>query len=106
MKLERLEQKVASRTQVLVRRSHLEIKMDILRAVKEGVEKPTQIMYKANISWAILQTHLKSLVENGFLSELECGSRRRYELTQKGFDILRAYSNILEQVSGTGPVIR
>jgi len=61
--------------------------MDILRAVKEGVEKPRQIMYKANISWAILQIHLKSLVENGFLTEIECGSRRRYELTQKGFNI-------------------
>jgi predicted transcriptional regulator len=96
--VERLEQSVISRASTLIRRSQLEIKMDILRAVKEGVEKPTQIMYKANISWAILQIHLKSLVENGFLSDIECVSRRRYELTQKGFDILRAYNNILEQM--------
>jgi|GEM_PF-1694453 len=97
-RVERLKQSVISKAETLIRRSQLEIKMDILRAVKEGVEKPTQIMYKANISWAILQTHLKSLVENGFLSEIECGSRRRYELTQKGFNILRAYYNILEQM--------
>ena len=73
--------------------------MDILSAIKAGVNKPTQIMYKANISWAILQTHLKFLVEKGFISEIEWGSRRRYELTQKGFNILRAYYNILEQIS-------
>ena len=96
--MERLKQSVISKPSTLIRRSQLEIKMDILRVVKEGVEKPTQIMYKANISWAILQTHLKTLVENGFLSEIECGSRRRYELTQKGFNILRAYYNILEQM--------
>jgi len=80
--------------------------MDILGAVKEGVEKPTQIMYRANISWAILQTHIKTLVENGFLSEVECGSRRRYELTQKGFNILRAYHNILEQIGENNIIIR
>jgi predicted transcriptional regulator len=96
--VEGLKQSVVSKTSTLIRRSQLEIKMDILRAVKEGIEKPTQIMYKANISWTILQTHLKSLVENGFLTEIECGSRKRYELTQKGFNILRAYCNILEQM--------
>ncbi|MEM3386899.1 MAG: winged helix-turn-helix domain-containing protein [Nitrososphaerales archaeon] len=104
--MEKLEQNVVGKSQKLIRRSHLEIKMDILRIVKEGIEKPTQIMYKANISWAILQTHLRSLVENGFLAEFEFGNRRRYELTQKGFNILRAYLNILEQISENSPIMR
>ena len=102
--MERLE--VVVKASNSIRRSHFEIIMDILSAVKDGVEKPTQIMYRANISWAILQTHLKSLVGNGFLSEVECGSRRRYELTQKGFNILRAYHNILEQMGENQIILR
>ena len=96
--MERLQQVAIKKSSNPVRRSQFEITMDILSAIKAGVNKPTQIMYKANISWAILQTHLKFLVEKGFISEIEWGSRRRYELTQKGFNILRAYYNILEQI--------
>ncbi len=100
----RLEQDAIIKSAALIRRSHLEIKMDILRAVMEGAEKPTQIMYKANISWAILKTHLKNLVDKDFVQEAEYGNRRRYELTSKGINILRAYTSILEQINSANRV--
>src|SRR5579863_4627740 len=45
------------------RRSVFEIRMDIMRAIRRGAKKPTQIMYRANLSWATLNWHLDMLVE-------------------------------------------
>ena len=78
------------------RRSELEIKMDVLQVVSQGIDRPTQIMYKANLSWVALQENLKSLVGRTFLREENLGSRRRYEVTQSGFDILRTYQKVVE----------
>jgi len=72
------------------RRSQLEICMDMLSAVKDGSERPTQIMYRANLSWLALQTHFKTLVESG--------NRKRYEITEKGRSVLMAYHKIKDEI--------
>ena len=82
----------------LSRRSQLEIRMDMLAAVKEGAEKPTQIMYKANLSWVALQTHLTQLLERGLLLWVADGNRRKYEITTKGASVMYSYVKILEEV--------
>jgi predicted transcriptional regulator len=79
------------------RRSRFEIYIDILNEVKAGATKPTQIMYRANLSWKPLQNILKSLLNQGLLCELddEIKDRRtkvKYELTQKGENVVRYYS--------------
>lgn len=76
------------------RRSLLQIRMDILKAIARGSGKPTQIMYTANLSWALLKSQLSSFLESGLLSVQTYGSRRRYELTEKGAEILKAYEKI------------
>jgi predicted transcriptional regulator len=78
------------------RRSELEIKMDVLQVVSQGIDRPTQIMYKANLSWVALQDCLKSLVAKKFITEENQGSRRRYELTQTGYELLRTFQKVLE----------
>ena len=87
------------------RRSELEIKMDVLQVVSQGIDRPTQIMYKANLSWLALQENLKSLVAKSFLTEESLGPRRRYELTQKGYEILRTFRTVLEAM-GAAPVVQ
>lgn len=82
----------------LARRSQLEIRMDMLAAVKEGAEKPTQIMYKANLSWVALQTHLTQLLERDLLKWAADGNRKRYELTIKGANVMYSYIKILEEI--------
>ena len=52
--------------------------MDVLQVVSQGIDRPTQIMYKANLSWMALQENLKSLVAKSFLREENMGPRRRY----------------------------
>ena len=87
------------------RRSELEIKMDVLQVVSQGIDRPTQIMYKANLSWMALQENLKSLVARSFLKEESLGPRRRYELTQSGYEILRSFRSVLESM-GAVPVVQ
>lgn len=79
------------------RRSKLEIYLDVLRVIKEGVHKPTRIMYGANLSWKPLQQVLKSLLDQGLIIEIDVsdgGDRRttkHYEITQKGENVLRYF---------------
>jgi len=87
------------------RRSELEIKMDVLQVVSQGIDRPTQIMYKANLSWVALQENLKSLVSKAFLREENLGSRRRYELTQSGYEVLRTFIKVVETMGAT-PVVQ
>ncbi|RLG93932.1 hypothetical protein DRO27_05490 [Candidatus Bathyarchaeota archaeon] len=74
------------------RRSKLEIRLKILASVKQGVDKPTRIMYAANMSWKPVQRTLSHLVEQGLLAEVihteSKQSKRRYQITEKGEKIL------------------
>ena len=88
------------------RRSELEIKMDVLRVVAAGIDRPTQIMYKANLSWIALQANLKSLVTGTFLREEDLGNRKRYELTQRGFDVLSTFQKVVEAMGALPEVQR
>jgi predicted transcriptional regulator len=88
------------------RRSELEVKMDILRVVGEGWRKPTQIMYKSNLSWIALQDHFKSLAGGGLLREVRSGKRMEYELTAPGLSVLQDYrrlTNSIKQTMTTAP---
>ena len=89
---------MVEKRKVLARRSQLEIRMDMLKVIKAGAEKPTQIMYKANLSWVALQTHLNQMIERGLLKWVTEGTRKRYDLTLKGSSVMYAYQKILEEV--------
>jgi len=85
------------------RRSELEIKMDVLRVAASGIDRPTQIMYKANLSWIALQANLKSLVGKVFLREEDLGNRKRYELTQRGYEVLTTFERVVESMGQLPP---
>lgn len=82
------------------RRSRLDIVLKVLSVAREGVDKPTRIMYAANLSWRPTQRILSSLVQQGLLREIEnTGSRRstkRYEITEKGASVV----NYFERAKG------
>jgi len=75
-----------------VRRSKLNIMLSVLSTVKEGVDKPTRIMYATNLAWKPLNEVLSRLVKQEFLREIEVPgikrSKRRYEITEKGVNVL------------------
>jgi len=80
------------------RRSKLEIMLKVLEAVREGVDKPTRIMYAANMSWNPTQEVLARLVEDGLIRVTEeSGGRRskkRYEITEKGANVIRYFQGV------------
>ncbi len=94
-----LNESAASKHKFSMRRSYLEIRMDILSCVKAGAEKPTQIMYKANLSWTALKEHLAALLDGNLLAAVEVGSRTKYELTDKAMGVLMAYNKMVEDVT-------
>ncbi|HKT21936.1 MAG TPA: winged helix-turn-helix domain-containing protein [Nitrososphaerales archaeon] len=98
-----LDQPVTLKHGFSLRRSHLEIRMDILSCVKGGCQKPTQIMYKANLSWNALKEHLEVLEKNNLLNLVTLGTRRTYELTEKAYAVLMAYTKILDEVNAPTP---
>ena len=85
------------------RRSKLEIMLTVLRAVKSGVDKPTRIMYAANMSWNPTQKVLKKLVSEGHLDVIEEPSvqraKKRYIITEKGASVLRYFRGVEELIN-------
>lgn len=82
------------------RRSKLEIQLNILSSVMNGVDKPTRIMYAANMSWRPVQRNLSYLVEQGLLDRqvnLESSkSKSRYVITEKGIHVLEYFKKAKE----------
>ena len=78
----------------MTRRSKMEIYIDILRVVSDGNHKPTHIMYRANLSWERLKGYLKFLSSQGLLTNVQKAKGTRYELTEKGRELLKYFRKI------------
>jgi len=82
------------------RRSKLEIILDILSAVMDGVDKPTRIMFAAKMSYRSTQRVLSRLVEQGFLevrmNTKSRQSKKRYVITEKGANVLDYFEKAKE----------
>jgi len=76
------------------KRSREEIYLDVLRLIRNGVQRPTQIMYKANLSWVPVDQILSSLVLEGMVKfQTEKGGRKLYFLTEKGQEVINSFLN-------------
>jgi len=73
------------------KRSKLEIYLDILKTVKSGVNKPTNIMYRCNLAWRPFKKVLKTLIDNDLIEIVNKGNRKTYELTQRGQEFLKQF---------------
>ncbi len=80
------------------RRSQMEIYMDIVGAVTDGLERPTHVMYRANLSWTRLNRHSESLVRQGFLQKNPAEGAIVFSVTQKGKEVLAYYRKIEEEL--------
>ena len=80
----------------MTRRSRLEIYFDILEVIERGTDKPTQIMYKTNLSWATLQGIFDMLIKGGFVIEEIRKNSKRYKVTEKGRNALSYYMKSLD----------
>jgi len=90
------------------RRSRFEIYIDVLSEIKNGSNKPTQFMYGANLSWRPLQEILRSLLNQGLISEIgedirDKRTKVQFQLTPKGENVVRYYAKAKSLVEIQGP---
>ncbi|NIR86749.1 hypothetical protein GWO13_03935 [Candidatus Bathyarchaeota archaeon] len=67
---------------------------EVLGVTMDGALK-TQIMYKANLSFAQLNDYLSLLLELGLLKMNKKNKRTIYKTTRKGFEFLKSYDEII-----------
>ncbi|MBA7670311.1 hypothetical protein ES703_78456 [subsurface metagenome] len=79
-------------------RSRLEIMLGILSVVRDGKDKPTNIVYATNTSWKRTQIMLSDLVEKDLLEVRTASgkSKRRYAITEKGVNVLDHFEGAKE----------
>jgi predicted transcriptional regulator len=80
----------------MVRRSRLEICFDVLKAINNGTDKPTRIMYETNLSWTSVCSVFDALINSGFIREEKWRSSKRYHITEKGRNALSYHLKSLE----------
>jgi len=78
------------------KRSRIRLCLDVLKVISKGVTKPTNIMYKSNLSWTTLMEILKFLEEEGLIRCKIIGRRKRYGITKKGLVALTYFRKIEE----------
>ncbi len=80
------------------RRSRLETFFDVLCTIGSGIEKPTHIMYNANLSWTVMQLYTESLIRKELVVFEESEGKKRYRLTGKGKQVMDQYLSIKEDL--------
>ena len=75
------------------KRDRLQIYLDVLKVMRKGESKPTQIMYKSNLSWKPLMKILDSLIDQQIVEVTTIHKHRFYTLTKKGVDVLEYFRN-------------
>lgn len=82
----------------LGKRSRLEMYADVLCAIADGAEKPTHVMFKANLSWPGVQACLKTMIKRGLIAMRQVREQKRYELTYEGFQALSLFLKLKERL--------
>jgi predicted transcriptional regulator len=77
------------------RRDKISIIAGILEIAREGTLK-TQIMYKANLSFAQLNDYLKFMLKTGLLNKFNAKGKEVYAATEKGLDFFQRHCDLTE----------
>lgn len=80
------------------RRSRIEIYLDVLQAIRKGVQKPTLIMYRTNLSWKPLMQILDAMMEQDLIISEDMGRHVTYKITEKGANVLNYFNEAMELI--------
>jgi len=78
------------------KRGRIRLCLDVLRVISKGVEKPTNIMYKSNLSWGPLMEILELLMREGLIRCEKIGRWKRYKITERGLNALNYFRKVEE----------
>ena len=79
-----------------MRRSNLEIYLDILRVLEGSSQlKLTHIMYETNVNCCVLKEYLDFLMRQGLVETRAVGRQRMaYSITQRGITVLNCFREL------------
>lgn len=78
------------------RRGTVKIIVDILEIALKGAMK-TEIVYKANLNFKIVQKYLDFLIKKGLMS-VSSNKRKKYKTTEKGREFIKRYKEAFELI--------
>jgi len=78
-------------------RNKFQITQAILEVAREGAGK-TRIMYRANLSFKLLEDYLAALVRSGLLKVKE-GERKMFLTSERGLQFLREFEDLERHVA-------
>ena len=86
------------------KRNRLEVIRDILLVIrnKNGRIKPTQILYKSNLSHTMMKEYLADLISRDLVKETTTKEGRVYAITNKGNSYLSEYGTIINFMDSFG----
>lgn len=73
--------------------------MEVLDALSKE-EKPTRIMYKANVNWQTLDVALPKLIKCGLVKMRMVGKSKRYTATKNAPKALNHYHALIRLLGG------
>ncbi len=89
---------------VRLRRSVLELKIEILRAIAEGATKQSQVIQRSNISWSMAQNFIKRLESQGLIESKRTGGRKTFDITERGKRVLNSYLSMIRELELDIPI--
>lgn len=81
-----------------MRRTRIEIINDMLMAMVRlgGKIKPTHLMYKSNLSHALMKEYIDELMDKDLMKESYEKGKKMFEVTQKGREFTLQYKKMRE----------
>ena len=80
------------------KRSRIEIYLDVLQVIRKGVQKPTRIMYRTNLSWKPLMQIFDAMIEQDLIISEDMGRHVTYKITEKGINVLNYFHKAMELI--------
>lgn len=86
------------------KRDRLELIYDILVAIKSNGNKlgPTRLLYASNLSSQMFKEYINELLEKEFILEELEKNKKIYSITDKGFEYLEKYKEIVGFIDNFG----
>ena len=79
-----------------MRRSVLELKIEILQAISDGASKQAHVIQKSNISWSMAQNFIRKLEMQGLIESKRMKERKTFTITERGTRVLHSYSSMIK----------
>jgi predicted transcriptional regulator len=76
------------------RRSRLELNLDVLKAIYNGRQAPSRVVYAANLSYDRVINCIEFLVKQHLVQRIEGIPKKRYTITDRGKNVVNYFSEI------------